>query len=563
MPTVARLKLLHSALLPCLLLVLAVGLLYGAFLHNPVVFDDIYFFDGRTPQAYGHSAFHFDLRWFAYASIGWTANLFGQYLIGFRLGNLVLHAATAIALFLFLRRLFDAVLLRADAAVPVEGRLSHNWLAFFGALLFALHPVAVYAAGYLIERTIVMATLFSLLSLYAYLEGLLNERRHWFIASAAFYFLAVFSKEHAVMLPAVALALTLLLYSPSRELFRKVALPFMLFALIGALVILKAKGVLGVPYEPYARDMIRQMAESQVQPVDITSPYASSVATQCLLFFKYLLLWVVPNPAWMSVDMREPFAASPLAWPYWLGVGGFVLYGGVALWLLLRRGRKGLLGFALLFPWLLFATELSTVRIQEPFVLYRSYLWMAGVFAVLPLLLGNLPARRAITYLLAMALLLAPLAWNRLTTFSHSLLLWDDAASLIDGRPYLPGFERIYFNRGHGFYKVGLKQKAFEDYNWVIAHRPDYSYAYNDRGEVYYDRGQYREALRDLNKSIELKPDFANPYFGRGLVLEGLHNMAAAQADFRKSCELGRQAGCDKLRKMDGVSVSRAPPQSP
>lgn len=547
----------RSFLLPGLLLTLAIALLYAPFLGSSLIFDDSAFFNGEMPQAYGHSVFHFDLRWFAYASFGWSANLFGPYLIVFRLGNLLLHAATAIALFLFLHRLFDTVL-SADSPKGVP----HN-LALGGALLFALHPVATYAAGYLIERTIVMATLFSLLSLYSYLTGLVTERRLWLIASALFYFLAVFSKEHAIALPAVAAALTFLLYSPSRELFRRVTLPFTLFAMIGALVIMKAQGVLGAPYEPYAEEMIRQLAETHKFAMNLEHPHAMSVISQCFLFFKYLLLWIAPNPAWMSVDMREPFVVSWRTWPQILGVPCFVLYGMVAVWLLLQRGKRGLLGFAMLFPWLLFATELSTVRIQEPFVLYRSYLWAPGIFSALPLLLGSLSTQRMAIYILSAALLLAPLTWNRLTSLSHPLLLWDDAASLIQGKPYLPGFERIYFNRGHAFYKAGMQQKAQEDYNWVIAHQPDFSYAYSDRGVIYYERKQYQEALNDFNKSIQLKPDLANSYHGRGLVLEAMLNISAAQKDFIKSCELGRQAACDKLLMKSPVSASHAPPQSP
>ncbi len=548
MPRLARTRdPLKSAWLPALLLFLAVSLLYGWFLHNPVVFDDAYFFDGKTPQAYGHSTFHFDLRWFAYASLGWTANLFDQTLVSFRLGNLALHAATAIALFLLLRHLFDGVLPREGT---VHHGLSHAWLAFFGALLFAWHPVAVYGAGYLTERSIVMATLFSLLTWVAYLQGLLRNQRRWFVMSALFYFLAVFSKEQAVMAPAVALALTGLLYPPSKTLARRIALPFALFALIGTLIILKTRGMLGALYEPFAQEMLRQLSESQGLPEGIENPYALSVATQCFLFFKYLLLWLLPNPAWMSVDMREPFARSPLAWPYILAVPTFLLYGATALWLLLQRGKRGLLGFALLCPWLQLIPELSTIRIQEPFVLYRSYLWMGGLFATLPLMLGNLPARRAVVYLLGASLLLVPLTWNRLTTFSHPLLLWDDAATLIQDRPYLPGFERIYFNRGHAFYQLKLTQKALDDYNQVIALKPDNSYVYNDRGVIYYERGQYQEALLDFNKSIALKQDAANPYLGRGLVFVALHDQPAASADFRQSCELGMTSGCAQLRKI-------------
>ena len=546
---------LLRTLLPCSLLLLAVSLLYGGFLSNPLVFDDIYFFDGKTPQAYAHSSFHLDLRWFAHASLGWTAELFGQYLLSFRLGNLALHAATVIALFLFLRALFAAT---QESSLDL---LTRTWQAFAGALLFGLHPAAVYAAGYLIERSIVMATLFSLLALHAYLMGLQGGRRFWFLASSAFYFLAVFSKEHAVMMPAVALALTFLLYPFSRLPLERMVLPFVLFVLTGALAVMKAKGVLGAPYEPFAQEMMKRMSEYGLA-INVPHPYLSSVATQCFLFFKYLLLWLFPNPAWMSVDMRETFAVNPVAWPYWLGIAGFVLYGVMGIWLLLQRGRKGLLGFAMLFPWLLFATELSSVRIQEPFVLYRSYMWMAGIFSALPLLLGSVLSRRMAVYVLGAAMLLALFAWNRLVTFSHPLLLWDDAAALIADRPYEPGFERIYFNRGHAFNKLNMNQQALDDCSRVIAYRPDYSYAYNDRGEVYYKLGQYRQALDDLNKSIELKPDLPNPYFGRGLVLEALREPLAARADFMKSCELGMRAGCGRLGNVE-VSASNAPQPAP
>lgn len=361
------------------------------------------------------------------------------------------------------------------------------------------------------------------------------------------------------MTPAVALVLTLLLYPPSVSLAKKIVLPFFLFALIAALITLKAKGVLGAPYEPYAQDMLRSMAESQPVVVVVpelgstaADPYLPSVVTQCLLFFKYWLLWLLPNPAWMSVDMREPFAASLTEWKYIFAVLAFVLYAAGALWLLLQRGKQGLLGFALLFPWLLFITELTTVRIQESFVLYRSYLWMGGAIAVLPvLLLGNIPARRAAVYLLGVCLLLIPLTWNRLTTFSHPLLLWDDAASLIEGRAYLPGFERVYHNRSTALYEVGLKQQALDDCNRVIALNPGFGFIYSNRGAIYYDWGRYEEALRDFNKSNEIKPGYARPYLGRGMLFEKLKILPTARENYVVSCKLGLRDGCEMLRRLD------------
>lgn len=519
----------------------AVGALYGGFLSSPVVFDDLYMFDGHTLSYYGHSLFSFTLRWFPYASFGWTWNLFGENLVWFRLGNLLLHAATAVALFLFLRSLFKAVLPHE------EGRLSHTGFAFLGALLFALHPVAVFAAGYLVERSIVMATLFGLLTLYAYLRGLLSNKQGWFIASAFLYFLAVYSKEHAVMIPAVALALTFLLYSPSRELFGRIALPFFLFALIGISIVLKIKGVIGSPYEPFAMDMLKGVSDS-AEKIDVAYAYPLSIETQSLLFFKYLGLWLLPNPAWMSVDMREPFAASLFDWRYVLAVAGFLAYGAVAFWLLIQRGKKGLLGFAMLFPWLLFATEFSTVRIQESFVLYRSYLWMVGLFAILPVLFSRVPARKAAIWLLLTGAFYVPLSLDRLHTFSNPLFLWDDAVRLVEDRQNLPGVARIYHNRGIAFFHVNLKEKALEDYNTALRLKADDSYTYNDRGALHFDQGRYQEAMRDFDKAISLNPDVGHFFWARGKVFEAQGDLPTAEINYRKGCELGEVRACDKSR---------------
>jgi hypothetical protein len=222
-----------SGFLPVLLLAVAIALLYGHSLWNPLVFDDKPFFTDATLKRYGASLFHLDLRWFSYASFGWTYDLFGRDWFWYRAGNLVLHTLASILLFVFFRRLLTVT------AQPDKAAMPSHWPAFFGALIFALHPITVYGVAYLVERSIVMATLFGIATLLCYLEGLIRDKAQWFIGSALFYFLAVFSKEHSVMIPAVAVALTLLLNKPSISLAKKVWLPFALYAAIGTLIILR------------------------------------------------------------------------------------------------------------------------------------------------------------------------------------------------------------------------------------------------------------------------------------------------------------------------------------
>lgn len=521
-----------------------VTLLYGQFFWNPVVFDDINFFDGSVHGQYLGKLFSFDLRWLPYATLEWTHSLFGLELIGFRLGNLILHLATTITLFLFLRRLFEQVLPDSNET------LSPHWLAFFGAMIFALHPASVYAAAYLVQRSTLMATLFTLLTWRLFLEGLIRDNPRWFLVSAITYLLAVFSKEHAIMAPAVTVALLMLVNNQSISQRLMLVWPtFLLYGLIGSFVIfqIKARHVLGQAYEPEAVNFIALLGPDFNQQLI----YPLSILTQCFLFFKYLWVWLAPSPAWMSVDMPQVFARSLWSWPEIVGLIGFIVYPIVAIRMLLQREIKGLLGFALLCPWLLFATELSTIRIQESFVLYRSYLWMAGAFAALPFLCQKLSAKQAAITLSFVAALLMPLSWLRLTTFSHPLLLWDDAARLVENTDENRlGVDRIFYNRGTELIKAKHYAEAIADLSRAIELK-GYSanYAYSNRAKAYIESRQYLLALSDLNKAIELQPtNKAKLYLGKAHALEGLKDSTAAMQAYNQACTLGLQTACQKTQ---------------
>ena len=517
----------------------AIAALYGQFLGNPIVFDDLPFFMVNDTGHQPVDDFHyspFELRSLPYATLAWGKAVFGLDMLHFRVENLLLHAAVTMALFFFLVRLFDVVF-----GARAEALLSSRALAFCAALLFALHPVAVYAAGYLVQRTIVMATLFSLLAMLAYLHGSVRHKPLWLWASVPLYYLAVFSKEHAIMLPAVLLALTLLLHDDWRAQLRQRWGVFVALAAIALFVIAAKKGILGSTYEIYAPEMLD--AESDLN-------YPLSVLTQSWLFFKYVGLWLFPNPAWMSADMREPFAQSLLS-PYLLAFAAFLAWGVCAVWLLAKRGRAGLVGLSMLFPWLMFMTEFSTVRIQESFVLYRSYLWAVGACCVLPLLLDKLDKKIASTIVAVVTLALFPISMERLSSFGHPLLLWDDAEKLVKNKPDLPGAYRIYYNRGSELIKVDEYDLAIKDLALAAKLHPDWPFSYNNLGSAYARKGEWRAAAHAFTRAIEIaerKKMGVNPrpYFGRAMAYEALGEPAQARLDYQVTCRVARK-GCDKL----------------
>ncbi|MEI6707470.1 MAG: hypothetical protein WCK96_10095 [Methylococcales bacterium] len=531
-----------------------VVIIYAQFLGNPLVFDDAGFFHSEEFSYYLHRLFIFNLRWLPLATFVWTRQVFGDAIIWLRLGNLLLHLATSATLFFFLRRLFELV-------IPIEVNdktLSSFWLAFFGALIFALHPVSVYAVAYLVQRTTLMATFFTLLTWRLFLEGLIRENRLWLTASALSYFLAVLSKEHAIMTPAVTVALLLLISPQPQQRIKLVWSTFVLYALIGAFAGFQRQSehILGQAYEPIASELISRLGED----FDARFVYPLSMLTQSFVFFKYLWIWLIPSPSLMSIDTCQTFALRLWSFPEVLGLIGFFIYPFLAVRLLLQRGLKGLLGFGLLCPWLLFFTELATVRIQEIFVLYRSYLWMAGLFACLPFLCQKLTAKQTVITLTCVACLLIPLTLLRLDTFSHSFKLWDDAKNRIKDDKSCPTMDRILNNRGRQLMMLNRYPEAIEDFNRSLKEnkwqkKPKISELannYYNRGFAYLKTQQFRLALDDFNTIVEPIPKaWIDLYFYKAQAFEGLHELTSAQQFYEKACLNGVNEGCDKQKELE------------
>jgi regulator of sirC expression with transglutaminase-like and TPR domain len=490
------------------LMVVGVFLLYAGSYRNPLVFDDGIIASILRQDAAGACA-PLGRRCLPYLTFGLTYLGAGADLFWLRFGNVLCHAAAALACFFFLDRLFDAVRRtgppHAEESFPRQDHL----LAFCGALLFAVHPVTVYGVAYLSQRSVVMATLFSLLGLGAFARALALGDRRWLWLSVLLYVMAVFSKEHAVMLPAVAAAMAVLLGKrlPGSRLDWAALAAVALCA--AAAVTLSVRPIIGTPYEDYVRQL-----KAFEGAAATTGPYLSSALTQTYLFFKYLLLWLVPYPGWMSIDLRQPIAGGMLAWPYAPAAVAFLAYGLAAMLLTLRRGTPGLLGFGLLMPWLLFLTEFVTVRLQEPFVLYRSYLWMAGFPAILPFVTRRWPARRIVAGCAVLALAFSVGARDRLATFSSELALWDDAVRKNTDLS-LDFVARGYVNRAAALLRVHRLDEALGDLDIALKLDPRSAHAYTNRGSVRLRMAEAAAALPDFDRAIELDAALAEPHSER------------------------------------------------
>lgn len=548
---------LHLAALG-LIMVLVCGL-YLPFLRNPLVFDDQVFFSHHLFSYYATHPLGLTPRAPAYFSLAFTEILFSR-IEAHRIVSLVLHLGCAFVLY----RLIYALLQQAQGDVPAADSASSRraaLCAFVAAAGFAIHPAAVYGAAYLVQRSIVLATLFSLLSLVFLVRGLLRRAYGDAIWAALLYALAVLSKEHGILLAAAAVPVAMLARTGTAFALRYVTLHLAACAPAALFVLALAQQQIGRPYEPHVVEIAGQI-ETSSGSVELS--WLSSAVTQAGLFFRYLATWLWPETSAMAVDLRIDPSAN---WsPGWIAlkVVAFAAVGVFAFVLVRRRGRTGLIGLGMLYAWILYLAELSVPRFQEVYVLYRSYLWAPGIALALAAVLNGLGSRIALAVFLVAGPILMVQAHDRLVTFSSPLRLWEDAAAKLPDSP-VPWGSRVLYEVGREYLYSGQPDKASAAAERCIATYPGTWQCVYARGAIHLQLEQYDRALPYFVRAAEMQPSSGIAQHRVGLVLEKLDRVEEAKLRYRKAASLGYRGGDMELGRLGeaGSATEKTVPRKP
>jgi hypothetical protein len=545
-----------------LVIALLATLLYAPFLHNAVVFDDHGLFTSRIIFDYAQTPFDFRPRTFPYFTLGLIQVLFGG-IEANRVVSLVLHILCAWMLFALINALLRQALTTSSGSLLDEKQISTQTtiLALIGAAWFALNPVAVYGAGYLAQRTILFATLFSLLSLWFYRRAFAENRTVDVITAALFYSAAVFSKEHAVMLPLAAVAVTTLYSGDLRSKIKRAGLYLALCLPAAITAVLAAKTVIASTYEPDASAMLLHMPKFLVFNIPL-GHWPASVVMQMGFFFDYIGYWIMPDIRFISADMRFDFVSVLASWWIIPKASLFIACPIVALYMLRRGGLARLFACGLLYSWLLFFTELVSVRFQEPFVLYRSYLWAPGYV----LMLASLLIAVRWKVLLGLAGLVLPLLFfaghNRLQSFSNEFNLWGDAANKLPSKT-IPGANRILYNRGKQYFERKEYAAAVQDFTDALTQEMYLPQIHYIRGIAYFRLQDYARALSDFDQAMvssqnnqDTSPLQAQVHHFRGLVFEQMGCLQSAEQAYLTSLNLGLAAAQQDITRLNAKKNS-------
>jgi tetratricopeptide (TPR) repeat protein len=475
---------------------------------------------------------------------------------GHHLTNILLHTATAILLFLVLRRMTGFL-----------------WRSAFVAAVFAIHPLRVESVAWVAERKDVLSGLFFMLTLGAY------TRYAQSVTSAAwqvtrkpaavpatnpspvtrhpslfyglvllFFALGLMSKPMLVTLP---LVLLLLDYWPL-ERFKVQGSRFKVQRLLLEKLPLLGLAVASCVVTIFAQNEVIQPFENMSFPLRVGNALISYVAYLGQMFW----------PSGLAV--LYPFTAGDF------GVSkvllSVVLLAGITAGVFVLRRRCPCILTGWLWYLIMLAPVIGIVRVGSQARADRyTYLPQIGLYVLLTWALAELCAgwrhRRVVlgggSIIILVALILCARAqtayWrNSESLWTHTLACTSDnlmahnnlgAVLLQKGRvdeaithfqtalQINPGCASAHYNFGMALLKKGRVDEAMVHFQTALQINPDYAEAHNNFGIALLRMNNVDEAMVHFQKALEITPDYADAHnnLGSALLQKGKVDEAITQ----------------------------------
>ncbi len=420
----------------------------------------------------------------------------------FHLVSLLFHIGNACLLFLLLYPL-----------------VQRRWIAFAGALLFAIHPQNTEAVSWASGLKDVLAMFFGLASLVAYEKAEETKSRRMLVMSIVLFLLGLLSKAVLIPLPAVLFLFDWYKRRPfTRKRFTE-KIPHVLLSIIFVIIALFGK---------------------QELLVETTLLQKILMAAKSTVF--YLQTFFVPAhlvpiyPYTKDIVLSSPDFFVPL-------IVVFILTA-VAIFSLCRTR-------VVLFGWLLFLAFLAPtfVNFSKGGALYfasdrYAYIPSIGLIIILTVCITSLLERMESSRLehilkqasmifgIILAVIVGLLAreqsdiWHDTKTlFTRTLEVYPNA---VLARNNLANIKR----------DEGDLEGALQEYQAALEVHPNNAVVLNNMGIVYRSQGKNDEAVAAYEKAMELRPDFADAPYNRGYLEFTRGNKEEAMNWYKKALEI-------------------------
>ncbi len=484
------------------------------------------------------------------ATFALNFRLGGVNVFGYHLFNFGLHVSCALLVYFILLRL------SAFSGGPTEdGLLRVQLVAFFGALIFALHPIQTESVTYITGRSSLLTAAFYLASFAAYLEFVLSGERRYQVLSWVFFAAALLVKETAIVLAALLMLLDYLFPRGRTWKDRLLALlPYLLLSAAYLAIRIHFFGSLN-----YTGDPLRS--------------FSAQLLTQSRAWVHYLGTLLLP----LNLNMDYDFPVSQS-----------ILDGGVILSILLLAGlAAAIVGLGRVNPLILFWSAwfvlnllpTNSLIILEDLVsdrwLYLSSAGYADLLAyaarwVYQALCETRSTIPKIAFFFLCALVVELYGFStvmRNFTWGNDRTLWEDtvAKSPRKARPYdalgvalamegkfdaavqsleraielAPQGGQAYINLGYVYSRQGKMEEAVAAYEKAIILNPKLlPEIYNNLGLIYFQIGDMDKAETMLRKAVDIRPHYAPPYCNLGALYEKKGDAERAIEYYEKTVQL-------------------------
>jgi len=401
--------------------------------------------------------------------------LFGLEPPSYHLVNIAFHLLAVVFCYLF----FLAQLRHWDRGFLVNAPA--RAVAFFGAAIFAVHPISGYPVNYLCSRDLLMMQAFLMACLYAYLrlrqEGETGGR--W-AAILGLLLISLFSKANAILAPVIVFLFEFLLAGEgffSRKLWLRV-LP------LAGLVALFFLWIHVVVHFSLADTSMAAQASK-----------LSYLLTQIKLHLFYYL-WSFPWPYPIRDLPRVTPVVSFLDGRMLAGLAFISMTLAVA-WL--ARRRAPLISFLILAYWVMMSLESSIFPIYQaarPYRIYPALPYLSLLLAVLAFryLRGKTPV----------VLMTGLLLYFGVSSFFMNQHFRDEKSFWTHSVAY--GADEIgTMNYGMSF-RGQDNQTALKYFLKSLEINPNYYLAHINLGLVYLELGEKERGLAAVRRGVELSP---------------------------------------------------------
>jgi protein O-mannosyl-transferase len=460
---------------------------------------------------------------------------------GHHFTNVLLHAAAAIALFLALRRMTDAL-----------------WCSAFVAAMFALHPLRVESVAWAAERKDVLSGLFWMLTLLAYAGYASRPSVGRYLAVLGLFALGLMSKSMLVTLPCVLLLLDfwpLGRWQPGRfckhdsprgrlagqgsheacttgetpSRFAPRSLGWLVLEKIPLLALSAAVCVI-VAATQRAGGAMSTIAHSPLD-VRIANAAISAVAYLWMTIWPVNLAIFYPHPAALA-----SYSVDRLMWQ---GVAAAAVLLAITLLVIWNLRRRPYLAVGWFWYLGVLAPVIGLVQVGSQARADRyTYLPMIGVSIMLAWGVAELAARsnrvRAAVGVVAAALLGV---WIVLT--ARQVPYWKDSTSVFEHA--IKATRDNYFAHNHlglTYLRDGDKERAGAEFAKALKIAPSYDAANANLGAYYASHKQYDKAVDCLEAAVRANPFKVPTRANLGAVYTNLGRLDEATAELRRAIEL-------------------------